>query len=199
MVIEGDDEGTDTVQASVNYTLSDDDVENLTLTGAAVSGTGNASDNVIIGNSATNFLDGGDGNDILDGGGGSDVLSGGDGNDTYVVDTALDSIDEDAGEGTADEVQSSVTFTLTDPDLENLTLTGVAVINGTGNAGANVITGNDGNNVLAGLGDADELIGGLGTDTATYAASAAGVTVSLRPGTERVAMPEATSSAGSKI
>ena len=39
--------------------------------------------------------------------------------------------------------------------------------------------GNRGNNVLAGLGGADTLEGGLGTDTASYAASASGVTVSL--------------------
>ena len=57
--------------------------------------------------------------------------------------------------------------------IENLTLTGTTAINGTGNALANVITGNTGNNILAGLGGADQLIGGVGTDTATYIASAA--------------------------
>jgi Ca2+-binding RTX toxin-like protein len=46
----------------------------------------------------------------------------------------------------------------------------------------NVITGNAGNNVLAGLGGADTLDGGTGTDTATYAASPAGVSVSLATG-----------------
>ena len=46
----------------------------------------------------------------------------------------------------------------------------------------NIITGDSGNNTLAGLGGADALIGGTGTDTATYAASATGVDVSLMAG-----------------
>ena len=56
-------EGTDSVNASVTYTLSDN-VENLTLTGtSAINGTGNASDNVLTGNSGANSLTGGAGND----------------------------------------------------------------------------------------------------------------------------------------
>ena len=42
--------------------------------------------------------------------------------------------------------------------------------------------GNSGNNTLAGLGGADALDGDAGTDTATYAASVAGVNVSLATG-----------------
>jgi Ca2+-binding RTX toxin-like protein len=42
-----------------------------------------------------------------------------------------------------------------------------------------VIWGNAGNNTLAGLGGADYIDGGAGTDTASYAASGAGVNVSL--------------------
>src|SRR5581483_1841253 len=63
--------------------------------------------------------------------------------------------------------------------IENLTLTGTSSLNGTGNALNNVIFGNSGTNILAGLGGADYIDGGAGTDTVTYAASAAGVTVSL--------------------
>jgi hypothetical protein len=81
VVAELANEGTDTVQSSLTYTLSAN-VENLTLTGtAAINGTGNAANNLIIGNAATNMLMGGAGNDTLNGGAGNDSLIGGTGND----------------------------------------------------------------------------------------------------------------------
>jgi len=162
VVTENASEGTDLVQASVNFTLSSD-VENLTLTGAAVSGTGNTLNNVITGNGINNSLNGGDGNDTLDGGAGSDTLTGGTGNDIYVVDVAGDVIVEAADEGT-DLVNSSVNHTLS-ANVENLTLTGVANINGIGNTLNNVITGNSGNNTLNGGTGVDTLVGGMGDDT----------------------------------
>ena len=51
------------MQSSVTYTLVAN-VENLTLTGtAAINGTGNTFDNVLMGNAAANTLTGGSGND----------------------------------------------------------------------------------------------------------------------------------------
>ena len=106
---------------------------------------------MITGNNAANVLSGLDGNDTLNGGAGNDTLSGGDGNDTldggtgsdnmngglgddlYIVDSAGDVAGEVAGG--IDTVQSSVTHTLS-TNMENLTLTGAAAINGTGNAKA---------------------------------------------------------------
>src|SRR5205814_505215 len=44
------------------------------------------------------------------------------------------------------------------------------------------IDGKAGNDVIAGIGGADILIGGTGVDTVTYAASTAGVDVSLATG-----------------
>ncbi|MBW4495698.1 MAG: hypothetical protein KME26_21975, partial [Oscillatoria princeps RMCB-10] len=179
---------TDLVQSSVPHTLTAE-VENLTLTGtAAINGTGNNLANTITGNTANNTLNGGagddtlsglagndtlnggDGNDSLNGGLGNDSLIGGWGNDTYVVDSAEDIVSELAAQGT-DLVQSSVPHTLT-AEVENLTLTGTAAINGTGNNLANTITGNTANNTLNGGAGNDTLNGGAGQDTLTGGAGA---------------------------
>ena len=127
-------------------TRSAADVENLTLTGAAaINGTGNALANIITGNagniggrqrarrrrrrrhddrrrSATTPM--------------SSTMP------------ATSSI-EAAGGGT-DTVQSSRQPTRSAPNVENLTLTGAGAINGTGNALANMLTGNAGDNTLDG-------------------------------------------------
>ncbi len=147
-------EGTDVVRSSVTCVLASN-VENLTLIGTEnTSGSGNVLDNTLIGNGGGNVLSGDAGNDtingaagddLLDGGGGNDSMRGGLGNDSYVADSATDAIVEIANEGT-DSVSSSVTWTLA-ANVENLTLTTGANINGTGNTAANVITGNAGNNV----------------------------------------------------
>jgi Ca2+-binding RTX toxin-like protein len=167
-------EGTDRVQAAVTYTLAAE-VENLTLTGTgAINGTGNALANALVGNTGSNTLSGGAGNDTLDGGAGVDTLVGGSGNDTYTVDNTGDVITELAAEGT-DLVQASVSFTLA-ANVENLTLTGTAGINGTGNtldnvltgnSGANTLTGGAGNDTLNGGSGADSLVGGVGNDSYT--------------------------------
>ncbi|CCI23515.1 Calx-beta domain-containing protein [Microcystis aeruginosa] len=65
-----------------------------------------------------------------------------------------------------DTITAAVTTTLA-ANVENLTLTGAAAINGTGNAGNNVITGNTANNLLNGVGGNDTLNGGAGLDTLT--------------------------------
>jgi len=153
-ILEFDGEGADSVQSSVNHTLAAN-VENLLLTGVnAINGTGNILVNVLTGNAAANRLDGGAGADTMNGAGG---------NDTYIVDNIADKPSETAGGGT-DTVQSSVTFTL-GVNVENLTLTGTAAINGTGNTLNNALTGNSANNVLNGVAGSDTMRGGLGNDT----------------------------------
>jgi Ca2+-binding RTX toxin-like protein len=154
--------GTDRVLSAVTLTLAAD-VEDLALTGAAaLAGTGNGLANRLVGNAGANRLDGR---------AGADALEGGAGDDRYVVDNAGDVVAEAAGGGTADQVQSKVTFTL-GAEVENLTLTGTLAIAGTGNALANAITGNAGANLLAGGDGNDKLQGGDGADTLVGGAGA---------------------------
>ena len=137
-------------RAAITYTLGAN-VENLTLTGTAnLNGTGNALDNILIGN------------------GGINVLTGGAGNDTYVV-GAGDTVAESLNGGT-DTVQSSVTWTF-GSNVENLTLTGTANINGTGSSANNVLIGNSGNNTLDSGSGNDTVDGGDGNDTCLVAAA----------------------------
>lgn len=92
----------------------------------------------------------------------SNVLAGGTGDDTYIVYSATDQVVEQSGEGT-DVVNSSVSFTLAD-HVDNLTLTGTAALDGTGNGLANTIIGNSAANVITGGGGADRLSGKGGPD-----------------------------------
>ncbi len=143
VVTEQAGQGTDTVQSHLTYVLGAN-LENLTLTGgAAVNGTGNSLNNVLIGNSSAN------------------VLSGGVGNDTYVVGSG-DTVVEATSAGT-DTVKSDISWAL-GVNLENLVLTGIATVNGTGNSLANTLTGNGAANILSGEAGADTLIGAQGDD-----------------------------------
>ena len=162
-VVELGNQGTDTVNSTVTYTLAIN-VDNLTLQGAAaIDGTGNSLNNVMTGNNAANTLVGLDGNDTLDGGKGTDTLTGGLGNDTYIVDNAGDVVVENSTEG-IDTVQASISYVLGN-DVENLVLTGTFDRSGYGNGLDNVITGNSGANSMKGYAGNDTLNGGTGNDT----------------------------------
>ncbi|WP_414904773.1 M10 family metallopeptidase, partial [Pseudomonas sp. IT-P260] len=145
--------GNDTVNASIDYVLGAN-LENLNLIGSAnLNGTGNAQNNTIAGN---------DGNNILDGGQGADALIGGAGNDTYIVDNLGDTVTETSTLASEiDTVRSSVSFALS-ANVENLVLTGLDAINGSGNNLDNRINGNEQANTLDGGLGADTMIGGGG-------------------------------------
>jgi Ca2+-binding RTX toxin-like protein len=155
VVTEITNEGIDTVESRISYTLGDN-VENLTLTGSGnIDGTGNSTNNTITGN---------DGANILNGNGGADTLIGGRGNDTYIVNSIDDIINENGWSFDIDNVVASINWTL-GAKLENLTLTGSDAINGTGNTDDNIIIGNDVANILdGGNGGKDILTGGGGSD-----------------------------------
>src|SRR5262249_49811140 len=109
------------------------------------------------------------GNDTLDGSLGADTLVGGAGNDLYIVANAFAGWKK-TGTG-IDTVKSSVSFDLggstVSGDVENLTLTGPAPINGIGNELGNVLIGNAASNRLIGNAGNDTIDGGVGNDTLT--------------------------------
>jgi len=196
MVIESGSDTLDLVQSTApGFTLSSG-VENLTLTGnAAIDGTGNELNNLIVGNAGAN---------VLNGQTGADTMRGAGGNDSYYVDDAADVVDEDTatgGAGSADTAYSLLDVNLGDTvhykgTVENVTLLGSANLNATGNGAANVLTGNAGANVLTGLAGndiyyvdlADTVVeaSGAGTDTVMLDAGTASGTYTLPANIEHV-------------
>jgi Ca2+-binding RTX toxin-like protein len=135
-VVEYAGEGTDWVDAYINFTLPDY-VENLKLgTGNASNGYGNSLVNSIIGNTNDNFLWGYGGNDYLEGGVGNDNLYGGDGDDNL------------AGGENRDLLYGG-------NDQDTLL----------GGNGDDYLFGESGNDKLLGGTDKDTLVGGVGNDT----------------------------------
>lgn len=119
---------------------------------------GDAGNDSLAGGNNGDSLQGGGGNDTLNGEEGPDTLLGGTGNDTYIVDNLGDILSE-VGGGGVDKVIAAIEFTLA-AGFENLTLSGAANLNGTGNALANTLVGNSGKNVLKGVDGNDKLYGG---------------------------------------
>ncbi len=100
LVLESAGEGTDLVQSSITYTLTDN-VENLTLTGALdIDGNGNELANLINGNTGANVLDGKAGDDTINGNLGNDTLIGGEGDDILNGDAGDDRLQGDSGKDT---------------------------------------------------------------------------------------------------
>ena len=139
IITENVSEGRDTIQSSINYTLSPN-LERLVLTGSSgLTATGNALDNNIDAMAGNNSLYGGDGNDLIaagvDSSLGNDTLSGGAGNDTLSGANGNDYLDGGAGNDF-----------LTGDYYDPLTGYNDTLIGGTGN---------------------DTLLGGVGSDTKT--------------------------------
>jgi Ca2+-binding RTX toxin-like protein len=152
----------------------------LALTTAQVTG-GSGSDTLLAvenltGSPFADTLTGSAAVNVLYGGAGLDTLIGKAGDDSYYVDLTTDQVVEALNEGT-DLVRSTApAYTLPD-HVENLLLLGTAPLNGSGNALANTLYPNPGDNVLD---------GGTGTDTVSYYYATAAVQVSLALTTAQV-------------
>ena len=172
-------------------------IENLEGSAHADTLAGDANANRLSGGAGNDTLTGGGGDDVLTGGAGADVLTGGAGSDTasYRSSAAGVSVDLSKGAVSGGDAEGD-----TLSGIENLegsahadTLTGDANANRlSGGAGDDTLTGGGGDDVLTGGGGADALDGGAGSDTASWAGSAARVSVDLSKSTARAAMRKAT-------
>ncbi len=177
--IELAEDGIDTIFSTISLIIPKN-IENLILTGSAVSGTGNELGNTIIGNEISNELYGLAGNDTLDGRGGNDNLFGGIGNDIYYIYSLADKAVEKPNEG-EDTIKIFIPNTgiyLLPNNFEKIILDEVARVSTRGNKSSNDITGNSGDNIIygdanekeggddhiLGLGGSDTLFGGIGND-----------------------------------
>jgi Ca2+-binding RTX toxin-like protein len=177
-VIEAEDEGTDLINSSVNYTLGAD-VENLTGSGSAgLTLTGNTLANIITGSTGADLIRGGD-DDVVD------TLVGGRGNDTYIISNTgttvvtandvitegLDNALDNSGIDTVIVAASAArnAYTLNEgAGVENINASDVSStlrLDLTGNTFSQNISGNNGINVLTGGGGSDTLTGFAGNDT----------------------------------
>src|SRR5262245_40102648 len=126
---------------------------------------GPADNDTLSGALGADTLFGGGGNDRLDGGAGADSMDGGDQDDVYFVDNDNDQAAEtnSGALGGIDWVISSVGHVLGN-GIENLRLTGKAVVDAQGNDLDNWIIGNAANNGIGGGIGNDTIDGGAGPD-----------------------------------
>ncbi|MBY3259866.1 hypothetical protein HFO09_09020 [Rhizobium laguerreae] len=180
---------TDTVRASVSYTLSNNvllgPVENLVLTGRdSLDGTGNDWGNAITGNGSANVLSGGSGNDVLNGKGGGDTLLGGSGTDTLSGGRGADTLDGGTGPDTMAGGTGSDLYVVDDAgdsisenaregrDTVQTPLLSFALSDNVENlvfigVGGFTGTGNASKNTITGGAGSDNLSGGGGNDVLT--------------------------------
>lgn len=144
----------------------------------------------VIGSVGNDIITGSAGDNTLIGGAGADVLIGGGGIDTvdYSGSAASVIINLPAGSGTGGDAEgdtlTGITNVIGTEFDDQLVGTGVGTLEGrAGNdllSGAATLNGDAGNDTLLSGAAAQALNGGDGVDTASFAGSAAGVTVDLR-------------------
>jgi Ca2+-binding RTX toxin-like protein len=191
VVIEVANEGTDTVYANGNFTLTAN-VEHLILQASATNGTGNdlgnyiaanttlgvtisglAGNDSLVGGTDNDSLIGGADNDSIEGKSGSDTIEGGTGNDTLYGggdnDTLLGGTETDYlfGEAGSDFLNGDAGNDILYGGTENDTLLGGDDNDYlSGDAGLDSLVGGAGNDALYGIDGvgADTLLGGTGDD-----------------------------------
>ena len=168
--------------------------------------TGTSNGETLNGTTANDEITALGGNDTLIGGVGNDTLIGGSGADILEGGVGADSLQGGSGVDVADYRSSAFGVTVNleigqgfNADASGDTLTGIENVYGsngednlTGDALANFLRGQFGNDILSGGGGADvlrggsgadTLIGGTGNDNADYRDSGAGIIVDLAAGT----------------
>jgi Ca2+-binding RTX toxin-like protein len=189
VVIEVINEGTETIYANGNFTLTAN-TEHLILQASATNGTGNdlgnfiaanqsiavtisglAGNDSLVGNSGNDTILGGADNDSIEGKQGNDTLEGGAGNDTLYGggdnDTLLGGTEDDYlfGEAGVDSLDGGNGNDFLIGGTENDTLLGGADNDYlVGDMGTDFLEGGAGNDTLYGGGDNDTLLGGTEND-----------------------------------
>jgi Ca2+-binding RTX toxin-like protein len=185
------DPGADTIRG---------DADNDTLVGNAGGGDLNDVGDVIVGGTGDDFVDGWAGNDALEGGPGNDTIRGAQDIDTVRYASAPAGVTASLTTNTATGGAGSDTYDLFGGPIENIVgsnfndvlvgdannnilvgLNGHDLLDGRG--GDDVLLGGNGNDTLAGRLGNDSYRGEAGSDTATFAGSAAAVSVNLIAGT----------------
>ncbi|MXQ10803.1 calcium-binding protein [Microvirga makkahensis] len=95
---------------------------------------------------------------------GADTLVGTSSNDIFYVDDRRDKVVETSKASSKDKVITFVSHTL-EANIENMTASGSASVNLTGNSLSNIISGNTNKNIINGGSGYDTLSGGAGNDT----------------------------------
>ena len=157
-VEESENNGTDRVITTVSNYYLRWNVEELVYAGDP------SVDAQLGGNALNNYLKGSAGNDTLYGDAGDDKMEGGAGNDTYWIDSSGDEVIEAASGGGKDFAWVGATFYQMGAGLEDATTFGAGNFDIRGNALANRIETNNGNDVIRGGAGADLMIGWGGDD-----------------------------------
>ncbi len=172
LVLEDPNEGIDTISTSLSVFGAIAEVERYAFTGKGnwtfIAGNAATSGLSIFGGGGSDLIQGTVWADMIDGGKGGDFLLGGDGDDVYYLDNVADRAVDLGLADTGDKIVAAISVDLAihGIGIENIDLRpGKTALSALGDAGANVITGNAGNNWLDGRGGADLLVGNAGNDT----------------------------------